>query len=347
MTKVTPSSSPYLQDTLTVSESMQLVIYATVPGLFFLLLFFGWGVVINIILASIAALSTEAITLYARKKNIWPVLKDYSALVTAVLFALAIPPTLPWWMTMFGASFAIFFVKQLYGGLGANPFNPAMMAYVLLLITFPNEMTAWLPAYAASDYAPLGFVDSVKLIFSSDYSLLSIPFDTVTMATPLDTLKTGWAQGQTTEEIVNAHITFGGVSGKGWSWVNLGFLMGGVLLLQRKLITWHIPISLLATLFAMSSIGYLFSPDSQVGPVFHLFSGATMLGAFFIATDPVSAATSVRGKILFGCGIGALTYIIRSWGGYPEGIAFAVLLMNLSVPLLDLYTKPRVYGHEG
>lgn len=346
MIKGAPSSSPYLQDTLTVGESMRLVLYATVPGLFFLILFFGWGVVINMVLASIAAIGTEAAVLRTRKKPIWPALNDYSALVTAILLALAIPPSLPWWMTLLGAAFAILFAKQLYGGIGSNPFNPAMMGYVFLLIAFPNEMTAWLPAYGASDYAPLGFIDSIKLIFSGDYSVLTIPLDAVTMATPLDTLKTGWGLGQTTDEILNSHITFGGISGKGWSWVNAGFLMGGVLLVQRKLITWHIPASMLGGIFLLSSIGYVLSPDSQVGPFFHLFSGATMLGAFFIATDPVSAATSMRGKLYFGFGIGALTYIIRTWGGYPEGVAFAVLLMNLCVPLLDRYTKPRVYGHK-
>ncbi|MGL5156814.1 MAG: RnfABCDGE type electron transport complex subunit D, partial [Aeromonas veronii] len=227
-------------------------------------------------------------------------------------------------------------------------FNPAMVAYVLLLVSFPVQMTSWLPPESVRAYS-LGFGDAASVIFTGfsldGYSMAQLKqgVDGLTMATPLDTLKTGLTQGLTTGEILSGPL-FEGWGGIGWSWVNLGYLLGGLFLLQQKVINWRIPTAILGALLAASTIGYLVSPDATATPMFHLFSGATMLGAFFIATDPVSACTTPRGRLVYGVLIGVLVYIIRRFGGYPDAFAFAVLLANLCVPFIDSLTRPKVYG---
>lgn len=344
------TSSPHAHSKKSTQTMMKMVALATIPGLLAQTYFFGWGTLLQVLLAIITAILAEAFVLKCRRRPLAPYLKDNSALLTGLLLALAIPPLSPWWLTVIGVFFAIVIAKHLYGGLGQNLFNPAMAAYVVLLISFPVQMTTWLPAKELL-VEHISFMDSVWLIFhalSQDgFSVhqLTMNVDGMTMATPLDTVKTGLKAGLTTNEILSAPI-FNGFAGLGWLWVNVGFLLGGLFLLQQRLIHWHIPVSFLASLFIVSSLFAVFSPDTTTSPIFNLFSGATMLGAFFIATDPVSAATTNKGRLYYGALIGLLVYMIRSWGGFPDGVAFAVLLANMCVPLIDYYTKPRTYGHK-
>lgn len=333
-------SSPHVQTGNSVGRIMLAVIYALIPGILTYIYFFGWGLVINMLLAIITAVAAESLMLKLRKRPIKPFLFDGSAIVTAILLALAIPTLSPWWITVLGAGFALIIAKHLYGGLGYNPFNPAMVGYAMLLIAFPKEMTVWLPAQ----------VHDISLIDNLRYTFLEhVPagqtLDAISAATPLDTVKTQLAQNITLSEIhQRSGDVFGMLAGKGWEWINLMFLIGGLLLIYIRVITWHIPLAMLATLFLLSGLFYLNDPDSFASPLFHLFSGATMLGAFFIATDPITAATSSKGRIIYGIGIGILLFVIRTWGGYPDAIAFAVLLMNMAVPTIDYYTQPRVFG---
>jgi electron transport complex protein RnfD len=256
-----------------------------------------------------------------------------------VLLALALPPLAPWWIPVIGSLFAIVIAKQLYGGLGYNPFNPAMAGYVVLLISFPRELSLW-PATGQL----LGLQDTLLLVFTGSLPD-TLTLDAITMATPLDAVKTRLGLSETLTEIRDSDV-FGSFAGAGWEWINLWFLLGGLWLLQQKIIKWQIPAGMLGGLFLTALLFYAWNPDVYASPLFHLFSGAAMLGAFFIATDPVSASTTPRGGLYYGLGIGVLTYVIRTWGGYPDGVAFAVLLMNMAAPTIDYYTRPRVFGHD-
>lgn len=342
------ASSPHVTRNLHTSTVMQRVILCLLPGLVVQCAFFGWGTLVQVPLAIIVALSAEAAVMKLRQRSIKASLSDNSAMLTAILIGVAIPPLAPWWMIVIGTAFAIIIVKHLYGGLGHNLFNPAMAAYVLLLISFPVQMTTWIAPSTVAMHSP-SVLDSLQLIFNiganvnMDQFRLSI--DGVAMATPLDTLKTDLSMGLTRTESMTKAI-FDGATGVGWFWVNLAYLAGGLVLLKLKAIRWHISTGVLAGLFIASSVGFLLSPDTQGSPLFHLFSGATMLAAFFIATDPVTAATSPRGRIIFGTLIGILVYIIRTQGGYPDAFAFAVLLANLCAPFIDYYVRPRSYGHS-
>ncbi len=343
-------SSPFLKPDLTVSKMMLVVTLLMIPGIVTATFVFGYGVLVNIILAIIFALSFEAIILYLRKRPIKVYLQDNSALLTAVIIGVALPPLAPWWLTFIGLFFAIVIAKQLYGGLGYNTFNPAMVAYAILLISFPAEMTTYwqTPTMLSSQLNG----HTLSLLETINFQLFAqlpagLTYDAFTSATPLDIVRTSVLNGSATIDEIHAQgKAFGMLGGIGTEWVNLAFLAGGLFMLRKGLISWHIPISLLATLGFLSLLFGSFELDSNPSPLFHFFSGATMLGAFFIATDPVTAATTPKGRIIYGVGIGALIYIIRTWGGYPDAIAFAVLLMNMCAPLLDYYTQPRVYGHK-
>jgi electron transport complex protein RnfD len=347
--KLTMASSPHNHSQKSLSRLMLSVIAACIPGLVAQVVFFGTGVLIQLILALITVSVFEAAIMRMRKRPVWPALSDGSAWLTAVLLALSIPPLVPWWVVIIGSFFAIVIVKQLYGGLGFNLFNPAMAAYVLLLISFPVQMTAWLPAAELLN-APINFNQQLGLIFNdftaSGFSLeqMRTTADGITMATPLDTIKTDIAHGLTVTESMQKPV-FSEWAGVGWFWVNLSFLIGGIYLLKAKVINWHIPVSFIGSLAVCSAIGYIATPGTEPGTLFHLFSGATMFCAFFIATDPVSAATTNKGRLIYGAAIGLLVYLIRTFGGYPDAIAFSVLLLNMSVPLIDYYTQPRTYGH--
>lgn len=343
------ASSPHNHIQSETSALMRLVIYATIPGILAQWYFFGWGNIIHIALAVMTALLSEFTILALRNKNIKTQLFDGSAILTAVLLGICLPAIAPWWISVIGTLFAIAVVKQLYGGLGHNPFNPAMAGYVMLLISFPLQMTTWLPPFTLVPIE-LDFSNTLTVIFTGftvdgfSVEQLRTSIDGVTMATPLDTLKTNTALGLTVLEASKAPV-FGEHFALGWEWINAGFLLGGLFLIAKKAIAWQTPISFLASLFICSFIAYSISPDSSASTMFHWFSGATMLGAFFILTDPVTGATSVKGRIMVGFLAGLLVYIIRVFGGYPDGVAFAVLLCNMSAPLIDQYTRPRTYGH--
>ncbi|MEO3865301.1 electron transport complex subunit RsxD [Rheinheimera fenheensis] len=344
------ASSPHQHNQRSTAQLMRLVAFACVPGIAVQAVLFGYGVLVQLLLAIITAWCCEALVLKLRNKPILPRLKDNSALLTAVLLAIAIPPYAPWWIIVIGTAFAIIMVKQLYGGLGNNLFNPAMAAYVLLLISFPLQMTQWLPPLSLQSVS-LTPADAVCAVFSqyscSGFSLtqLQSSVDGITMATPLDTLRTDLSRGLTLDESLTKPVFFA-FAGTGWLWVNLAYLLGGLLLIQQKIISWRIPVAVLASLFVLSAIASLAAPDTMAGPLFHLFSGGTMLAAFFIATDPVSASTTNRGRLIYGALIGLLVFLIRNFGGYPDAYAFAVLLANMAVPLIDYYTRPRTYGHR-
>ena len=249
-------------------------------------------------------------------------------------------------MIVIGTFFAIVIAKQLYGGLGQNPFNPAMVGYVVLLISFPVQMTSWLPPDELRATA-LSLHDTLLAIFSGHTSQgatlheLQMGVDGISQATPLDGFKTGLRSGSV-EQVLQQPLFGGALAGIGWQWVNLGFLAGGLFMLARRLIHWQIPFSMLAAIAFCSGLAWWIDPAHQASPLIHLFSGASMLGAFFIATDPVSASTTPKGRLIYGALIGVLVWLIRVYGGYPDGVAFAVLLANITVPLIDHYAAARV-----
>ncbi|ABA57675.1 Electron transport complex, RnfABCDGE type, D subunit [Nitrosococcus oceani ATCC 19707] len=337
-------SSPHLHQKNGVSQLMFQVILALLPGIAAYSWYFGYGVLINIALAVTTALASEALMLRARGQPLGLFLTDGSAVVTAVLLALCLPPLAPWWVPVIGAAFALIFAKHLYGGLGYNPFNPAMVGYVLLLISFPKEMTAWLPARELATHT-VGLQESLELVFTGATAVQGMTIDALSGATPLDYAKTQLGLGQPMAEI-RVQPLFGIVGGQGWEWINAGFLLGGLWLLYKRVISWHIPLAMLGSLLILALCFQWLNPAGYPSALFHLVSGGVLLGAFFIATDPVTAAATPRGRLFYGAGVGCLTYIIRTWGGYPDGVAFAVLLMNMTVPLIDYYTPPRVFGHN-
>ncbi len=343
------TSSPHTHIRRKTSDVMRWVALAAIPGLIAQTYFFGWGTLVQLILGIVLALVMESTVALLRKRSPGVMLKDYSAIVTAWLLAVAIPPMAPWWIITIGLLFAIIVAKHLYGGLGQNPFNPAMIGYIVLLIAFPLQMTSWLPPTSLA-YSHSSIGDAFSVIFTgfSNSGLtvqqLRSGLDGVTMATPLDTIKTSVHAGMSVHDALSNHL-FNSIAGIGWQWVNIAYLIGGLLLLKLKIIQWHIPVTVLVGIIVSSSLGYLASPETISSPLIHLLSGATMLGAFFIATDPVTASTTVKGRLIFGLFIGVMIFIIRTWGGFPDGVAFAVLLGNMCVPLIDYYTKPRTYGH--
>jgi Na+-translocating ferredoxin:NAD+ oxidoreductase subunit D len=334
-------NAPYILKPASVQSVMLKVLIALLPGIAAYVWFFGAAILVQIALASLTALGAEALLLKLRNKPVMRHLGDGSALVTAWLIALTIPPIAPWWLTVSGVLIAIVVAKHLYGGLGQNPFNPAMVAFCTLIVAFPQLMSQW-PRAEFNALEPM-----LRAIFLGDRQL-----DAIVMATPLDALRTVLRDPEQRAAIAgilgmaeNA-ATFGNIGGRGWEWVAAGYLLGGLWLIQQRIITWHIPAAFILTLTVVATAFNLVSPERFVGANFHLFTGGAMLGAFFIATDPVSGSTTPLGKLIFAAGAALLTWIIRSFGAYPDGMAFAILLMNLLVPLIDMHTQPRVFGHK-
>ena len=333
--------APHFPPTSTVASVMLQVIYALIPGIAAHVWFFGPGILIQIVLAVSFAIGFEALMLRIRKRPLRLFLGDFSAVLTAMLFALCIPPLAPWWIALLGMLFAIVFAKHLYGGLGHNMFNPAMVGYVVVLISFPQAMTAWLPP---SSIAPnsLGLGDMLTTIFSG-HPPAGLSWDAITEATPLDSIRTNVAFGKMISEARQAPI-FGDFGGLGWEWIANWFALGGLWLLWRRIISWHVPATMIGSVLVLGMVTWLFDPGTNPAPLQHMFSGALIIGAFFIATEPVSGCASNRGRLIFGAGVGLITLVIRRWGGYPDGVAFAILLMNMAAPLIDHYTRPRIYG---
>ena len=313
------NNSPYVRKPASVTRVMGTVLLALVPGIAAYVWQFGPAILAQLAIATATALACEALMLAVRGKPLRLFLSDLSAVVTAWLIALAVPATIPAWLLVLGVAIAIIIAKHLYGGLGQNPFNPAMVAYAVMLVAFPALMSQW----------------------------PSVQADVLTSATPLDALRTGLrAADATVASVMSQPGVFGAVAGQGWEWVAAGFLAGGLLLVALRIITWHIPVAFLATLALLSGVFWLIDSARYASPLLHLMAGGGMLGAFFILTDPVSAATTPRGKLLYAAGAGLLVYLIRVFGNYPDGVAFATLLMNLCVPLIDMKTQPPVFGHK-
>ena len=338
-------TAPHARPLVSVPVIMRRVLYALVPAMLCHTWYFGPGLLLNFALTASAALLTEATVLSLRGRPTRHALRDCSALVTAALLSFALPPFVPFWIPLIGGAIAITLAKQLYGGLGKNLFNPAMVGYVFLILSFPVQMSQWLPPRMGDlDYRPLSVGEHVAYVFTGQLPD-DLDIDAVTRATPLDIVKEGLRAGRPFAEIRGGSL-FGDFGGRGWEWVANFIALGGLYLLYTGTIRWHIPTTFLSGLLVPATVLYLIDPSAYPDPGFHLFSGATMLGAFFIATEPVSAAGTDRGRLIYGAGIGLLVYALRTWGAYPDGVAFSVLLMNGTVPLINRYTRPRIYGQR-
>ena len=308
--------TPSLHLARSVPATMGLVLLALVPGIAAMTVFFGPGVLLQIALAVLFAMALEAAMLALRGAALKPALTDLSAPLTAVLFALCLPPTAPWWMNLVGITAAIVVAKHLYGGLGHNPFNPAMVGVAVVVLAFPLEYSRWI--------APG-------------------QWDTLAQATPLDLLRQQATLGYALSEI-RSNAVFGSLGGRGWEWVAIFWALGGLFLLWKRVIPWQTPVAVLGTTMLVTLPFWLWDADTHPSPLAHLFSGALVFAAFYIATDPVSGCTTPRGRLLFGGGVALLTLAIRRWGGFPDGVAFAVLLMNAAAPLIDRLARPRWLG---
>ncbi len=334
--------SPHIRGDNRVSRMMLKVLLALLPAVAVHVGFFGWGIVVQLLWASLVAVALEAAMLRLRQRPVRPFLSDLSAVVTAWLLVLSLPPLLPWWASLTGIFFAIVMAKHLYGGLGYNPFNPAMVGFVVLLVAFPREVTSWLMPTGLGGWQP-DLWQAVQVIFTGQLPA-GLQWDSISEATPLDLLRQGVQQQLMMDEI-RQNPAFGSLSGKGWEWVAAAYALGGLWLVQQRVADWRVPAGVLAAIVLLSGPAWAFWPETNPSPLAHLFNGGLMLGAFFIATDPVSGSTTPRGRLLFGFGVGLLVLLIRRWGAFPDGVAFAVLLMNLAVPWIDRYTRPRVFGH--
>lgn len=343
---MTPShltSSPYTHNNQNVRKVMLQVQVAAFPALMTHIYLFGFGIVVQWMLAVATLIVVEYAMLKLRGRPVIPFLTDMSALVTVTGLVFCIPPEAPWWIIVSGSAFALVFGKHLYGGLGYNPFNPAMLGYAFLLVSFPIQMTQWTLPIELSGHA-LSFIDSAHYIFTGQ--IPGINLDAITGATPLNEVRTGLSQGLTVTETLNtdSKSSFWGLSS--WGWVNVAFMVGGIWMIITRTISWQFPVGFLGSLALISLVFNQIDPNLYPPMSFTLLSGGTMLAAFFIITDPVTASTTPRGKFIYACGIGVLVYVIRNWGAFPDGIAFAILLMNIAVPLIDQYTQPRVFGHK-
>jgi electron transport complex protein RnfD len=309
-----------------VQRIMLDVIIALMPALAAAIWFFGWDAVRLTAACVGSCVAVEALCRKAMARDLG--VGDLSAVVTGLLLAFNLPPSLPTWMAIVGSVFAIAVTKQLFGGIGYNPFNPALVGRVVLLISFPVAMTKWsvwnIPSPAAgidaiSTATPLGLVKTSLLSSGS----LPCQFDGATMLQLF---------------VGNQNGCIGEISA-------LALLLGGAYMLLRRVISWHTPVCYLGTVAVFSGILWAMHPEQNMPPQFHLLAGGLMLGAFFMATDMVTTPVTRRGMMVFGIGCGLLTMIIRRWGGYPEGVSFAILIMNAITPLINRATKPRVFGH--
>lgn len=318
-------SAPHVHSGMTVTALMRQVIWALIPALLFGFLLFGMSSFILVLASVVAALLTEALCLKVQKHKIGN-LTDSSALLTALLLAMSLPPHFPWYLGALGAALAVIFGKQVYGGLGQNLFNPAMLARVILLISFPVEMTYW---------------PEPQTLFTQQ------PFfnhwvDGYTGATQLGAIS---ETGNISEKIMLLPHLLGFSAGSlGESPILL--LLGGLWMIYKKVIDWRIPLTLIIGCLLPATFIHLFSDQITLAPVTQLLSGGLILSAFFIATDPVTAPTSPRGRLFYGLGCGLLICLIRIFGVYPEGAAFAILLMNAVSPLIEIYSKQRPYGEN-
>lgn len=325
---ITVSPSPHYYGNEDVKKLMYGVIYALLPALLVSVYFFGIGAIIVTGISIVSCMAFE----YLIQKHLLktkPSVTDGSALVTGLLLAFNLPSNLPWWIIVIGALVAIGVGKMTFGGLGNNPFNPALVGRVFLLVSFPVQMTSW-PAPVVS-----------RLRYA----------DAETGATPLGVVKEGLEAGVPFSRLLDQipgylELFAGYMPGSLGEISAVALIAGGIFMIARKIITWHIPVSILLTVFVFTGIIWLINPYDNADPVFHLLSGGLMLGAIYMATDYVTSPMTPRGMWIFGTGIGIITVAIRLFGAYPEGVSFAILIMNAFVPLINKYVKPVRFGEE-
>jgi len=316
------SSSPHISEGQTTDQIMRAVIYALLPACAVAIYFFGMSALAVLLICTLGCVAVEAVCQRIMGRPL--AIGDGSAALTGILLALNLPPTSPWWLALLGAVVAIAIGKQVYGGLGSNPFNPALVARVVLLISFPVQMTTWTAP------APLGS-----------------GLDAVTTATPLGDWKTAvMLTGKLPETMHGGLGSYfvGNMAGCLGEVSALALLLGAAYLFWKRIITWHVPVTYLGTVVLLGGLFWIINPARYPDPLFHLVTGGLMLGAFFMATDMVTSPVTTKGLLIFGCGCGVLTVLIRLFGGYPEGVSFAILLMNAATPLIDRYTRPRKFG---
>lgn len=324
------SPSPHIYGKESVNKLMYGVIISLLPALALSFYYFGIGsLIVNITSIASCVFFEYIITKYLLKRP--PAVYDGSAILTGLLLAFNVPGNLPVWIIVIGALVSIGIAKMAYGGLGNNVFNPALVGRVFLLISFPVQMTSW----------PEPITSRLQYL------------DAVTGATPLGILQEGVSSGQSATELISssdipslANMFFGYQGGSLGEVAGIALLIGFIYLLIRKIITWHIPISILASVALFTGLLHLGNPDRFAGPVFHLFAGGLLLGAIYMATDYVTSPMSNKGMLIYGTGIGALTVLIRAFGSYPEGVSFAILIMNGFTPLINRYLKPKRFGEE-
>jgi Na+-translocating ferredoxin:NAD+ oxidoreductase subunit D len=322
------SPSPHIHGNETTRKIMFGVIIALMPALFASVFYFGAGALIVTATSVISCVVFEyLIQRFILKKPIS--ITDGSALVTGLLLAFNLPSNIPVFIIILGSLVAIGIAKMTFGGLGNNPFNPALVGRVFMLISFPAQMTSW--------PVPSGF--------KTGYA------DAITGATPLAIIKEGIKNGESLSQLMGKVPTtiqmfIGKMGGSMGEVAALALLIGFAYLLYKKIITWHIPVSVIGSVAVFTSILWLINPESNADPLFHLLTGGLLLGAIFMATDYVTSPMNPKAMIIYGCGIGILTVIIRVWGSYPEGVSFAILIMNAFVPLMNLYIKPKPFGEE-
>lgn len=339
-------SSPHTHAGNSIQRTMLWVIIALLPATLFGLYQFGWPAINLLLVTLVAALLAEAVSLWIAGKPIKKSLLDGSALLTGLLLALTLPPWAPWWVGLIGALIAIIIGKHVFGGLGQNLFNPAMVARVALLISFPLELTTYLlPKPLGSESAP-DFQQGLDITFGA-----GVDIDTISSASILGHLRTETGRGQEVDTILTESFSYwdalwGAIPGSMGETSATLILLGGLLLLALRIINWAIPVAMLATVALLATLFNLIDPGQYPNALYHLLSGSLMLGAFFIATDLVTSPVTFKGQLLFGAGCGVLVFVIRSWSGYPEGVAFAVLLMNALTPLIDHYLRPRIFGRD-
>lgn len=335
--------SPHAHAATSVGRVMATVMATLLPATLYGFWLYGWPAVFLWLTAVAGALLGEAFVLRLAGRPARPALADGSAALTGWLLALSLPPYAPWWIALVGALFAVALAKQVFGGLGQNVFNPAMAARVMLLISFPVEMTLW-TAPVTGTGAP-GFMAGLAITFGG------APWDAMASASLLGHAKTELTRGVDLLHSLPGRFDLAGAAlgsraGSLGETPALLILLGGLFLIARRVITWHAPVAMLLGVALPALVAHAVDPARFLAVWPHLLSGGLMLGAFFIATDPVTSPNTGAGQFVFGLGCGLLTWLIRSFGGYPEGVAFAVLLMNAATPVIDRYVKPRIYGRD-
>ena len=337
-------SGPFTHAQTSVRKTMLMVMAALVPATAFDAWLFGWPAIFLFVITVGSCVAMEAVCVRLQGRPLAPAVSDGSAALTGWLLAMSLPPWAPWWIGVLGSVFAIALAKHLFGGLGQNVFNPAMVARVALLVSFPVPMTAFVPAKPLFSSEAPGFLDSLSITFGHGFHL-----DSMSAASALGLVKTELSRGvPVTESVAKApaliDMLIGIHPGSFGETSAVLILLGGLWLLWKRVISWHIPVALMATLFTLGTLCHALEPGRFTSGVFQLVSGATFLGAFFIATDYVTSPVSRSGQLVYGFGVGFLTWIIRTFAGYPEGMAFAVLLMNALTPLIDRACRPRTFG---